>query len=538
MPGIPHGRAAGVLLPLFSMRSSTSWGIGEFADLRPFSEWMREAGLSLLQLLPINEMSAGQHSPYSALSSAALDPVFISPDAIESFGRAGGVDALPTEAREALDRARASADVDFDAVRTAKHAAFDLAWHAFDADAAEPFEAFLERERYWLDDYALFRALTDEHGADWSTWPTALKDREPGAMQDARRALARRIRFYGWLQWIADAQWSSARADAREQGVGVFGDLPFMVNAASADVWSRQQDFMLDASVGTPPDAFSETGQDWNVPVYRWPEIAEGGFEWLRMRGRRAAALFDGFRVDHLVGFYRTFVRPRPGAPSSLPGEPYFAPAEPHEQIAQGERIMRVFLDTGVAITAEDLGTVPDYVRESLGRIGLPGYRILRWERHWHQEGQPFRDPAEWPSNSVATTGTHDTESLAEWWENAGADEKSLVLALPDVARALGPGEHPALTPPVRDALLGALYRSPSNLLILPFQDLFGWHDRINTPATIGDDNWRWSLPWPVDRLPSIPVAADRARDLRELARETERLPVAGMSRTGQRPSG
>nr|MDQ3071219.1 4-alpha-glucanotransferase [Acidobacteriota bacterium] len=351
MTVLPHSRIAGVLLPLFSMRSGRSWGVGEFGDLAPFTVWMREAGLSLLQLLPLNEMSAGQNSPYSAMASGALDPVFISPDAITEFAQAGGREALPAEARQALEAARASAQIDFDAVRAAKRAAFDLAWQAF--RGSETFDAFVERERAWLDDYVIFRALADSHGPDWQRWPAPLRMRDPGALDAARRALAGRVRFYAWLQWIAASQWQAARDDAHANGVEVFGDLPFMVNTASADVWSRQQEFMLDASVGTPPDPFSATGQDWGVPVYRWPEIAQGGFQWLAARGARAAALYDGFRVDHLVGFYRTFVRPGRG-------EPYFLPALPHEQVAQGERIMRMFLDTGAAITAEDLGTVPD----------------------------------------------------------------------------------------------------------------------------------------------------------------------------------
>ena len=505
----PFRRVAGVLLPLFSMRSSASWGIGEFRDLRPFSGWMREAGLSLLQLLPINEMAADQNSPYSALSSAALDPLFISPDAIGAFARAGGLDALPRDAREALDAARHAPHVDFTAVRAAKRAAFELAW---DGSAAalqdEAFAAFREREQYWLDDYALFRAIAEDDGPDWDNWPEGVRDRSPEALDDARGMLRERVDFFSWLQWIADVQWAEARAAAADHGVDVFGDLPFMVNADSADVWARPGDFMLDASVGTPPDPFSATGQDWGVPVYRWPAIAAGDFEWLQKRGRRAAALFDGFRVDHLVGFYRTFVR--------TPGRaPYFLPGEEHGQIAQGERIMRLFLDTGASITAEDLGTVPDAVRASLSRLGLPGYRILRWERRWHDEGHPFIDPADWPAVAVATSGTHDTESLATWWEQSTGEERRMLL---------GETAPASFTPAVRDALLASLYRSPSNLLLLPFQDLFGWHDRINTPATVGAGNWRWVLPWPVDRLGAIPVAAERARALRDLARETGRF--------------
>ena len=505
-----HRRLAGVLLPLFSMRSSASWGIGEFRDLRPFAAWMRDAGLSLLQLLPINEMAAGQNSPYSALSSAALDPLFISPDAIDAFARAGGVNALPEDLRARLEAARHAPQVDYDAVRDVKQAAFALAWEADrDRAAADPaFAAFREREAYWLDDYALFRAVAEDAGPDWPTWPQAIRERSPEGLDDARAMLADRILFYAWLQWIAAEQWADARAAARESGVEVFGDLPFMVNTASADVWARKDDFMLDASVGTPPDPFSATGQDWGLPVYRWSEIATGDFQWLRARGRRAADLFDGFRVDHLVGFYRTFVRPHGG-------EPYFLPGEEHEQIAQGERVMTLFLETGAAVTAEDLGTVPDAVRHSLARLNLPGYRILRWERRWHDEGQPFIRPSEWPPVAVATSGTHDTESQAQWWESLSDHERRMVLG----------DEAPAsFTPAVRDTILESLYGSASNLLILPFQDLFGWYDRVNTPATVGDGNWRWALPWPVDRLGAIPVASERAQALRELAAKAERL--------------
>ena len=512
MPPVPYRRVAGTLVPLFSLRSTRSWGVGEFPDLGAFSSWMREAGLSLLQLLPINEMSPGQHSPYSAMASASLDPVFISPDAIAEFGQAGGRDALPAAAREALAAATASPDVDFDAVRHAKDAAFALAWDVFRGSGT--FDAFREREAHWLEDYVLFRAIADEQGADWTTWPAALAARDGAAMAEARARLAARMRYYTWLQWIADSQWRAAHADARENGVAVFGDLPFMVNAASADVWARQEEFMLDASVGTPPDAFSATGQDWGLPVYRWPEIAQGDFEWLRQRGARAASLFDGFRVDHLVGFYRTFVRPHDG-------EPYFLPAEPHEQLAQGERIMRMFVDTGAAVTAEDLGTVPDYVRESLGRLGLPGYLIQRWHRRWHQEGEPFIPPSEWVSNAVATTGTHDTETLAEWWDELTGREQQMVLESVSAGRPQAPPER--RTSELR-TIIASLYHSPSNLLILPIQDLFGWRDRINTPATVGDANWRWALPWPVDRMRTIPEASARARDLSDLARGSGRL--------------
>jgi len=504
MPPVPYRRVAGVLVPLFSLRSTQGWGVGEFRDLATFAGWMQDAGLSLVQLLPLNEMAPGQHSPYSSIASAALDPVFISPDAMAEFAHAGGEDALPADARDALATARAATAVEFDAVRAAKTQAFALAWQAF--DGSDALDAFRERERAWLDDYALFRAIVDEQGADWRRWEPRLAACDPQAVAEATSRLDARVRYHAWLQWHADAQWRAARDDARERGVAVFGDVPFMVDAASADVWARQDDFDLDATVGTPPDAFSDTGQDWGLPVYRWSRMEENGYAWLRQRGARAASLYAGFRVDHLVGFYRTFARPREG-------EPYFVPAEPHQQVAQGERVMRLFMDTGAAITAEDLGTVPDYVRESLGRLGLPGYLIHRWHRRWHEPGQPYIPPREWVSNAVATTGTHDTETFVEWWDGLPSREREQVL----LAAGAGSSEN------ALDTVLRALYHSPSNLLIVPIQDLFGWRDRINTPGTVGDANWRWVLPWPVDRIRPTPAAA-RAVELAGLARAAGRL--------------
>src|SRR5262249_26413152 len=151
-----------------------------------------------------------------------------------------------------------------------------------------------------------------------------------------------------------------------------------------------------------PPDAFSATGQDWGMPVYRWDAIAADDFRWLRDRARRSADLYDGYRIDHLVGFYRTYGQPRDGDP------PFFTPSDEADQKALGERIIEILRGAGAEVVAEDLGTVPDFVRESLVRLEVPGFRVFRWERHWDTDGQPFRDPTEYPVSSVATSGTHD----------------------------------------------------------------------------------------------------------------------------------
>jgi 4-alpha-glucanotransferase len=239
--------------------------------------------------------------------------------------------------------------------------------------------------------------------------------------------------------------------------------------------------------------------------------MAREHYHWLRERSRRSADLYDGYRVDHLVGFYRTYGKMKDG------GDGFFTPGEEADQLAQGERLMDLFRSAGAELIAEDLGIVPDFVRASLARLGVPGYRVFRWERHWHTEGQPFRDPLEYPRASVATSGTHDTEPAIVWWERAPEDERTKVAALALIQRLAGGADVPRAPyeTVVRDVLLEALFASGSDLLLLPIQDAFGWRDRVNEPATVSEDNWTYRLPWPVDRLDEVPEACERKARLR-----------------------
>jgi 4-alpha-glucanotransferase len=518
-------RRSGLLVPLFSAPSTTSWGIGDLGDLAPLSAWLSGAGGRVLQLLPLNEMAPGQQSPYSALSAMAIDPLFIRLPEVEDFAAAGGERAMTCDARQALECVRRSRRVDYAAVRKLKQQALTEAFTRFhdaewrrDSDRARTFREFVTRQAWWIEDYALFRAIHAHEGErPWTEWPEPLRRRDPPAIDRVRRDLARDVIFYQYLQWLASSQWREARSVAARHGVAVFGDLPFMVDGDSADVWARQHQFRLDVSLGAPPDAFSAAGQDWGMPVYQWEALAADDFRWLRDRARRGADLYDGLRVDHLVGFYRTFGRPRDG------GEPFFTPANEGAQVALGERVMAIFREAGAEIVAEDLGTVPDYVRDSLGRIQMPGFCVLRWQRFWHRDGQPFRDPLDYPAVSVATTGTHDTETMGSWWDGMDADERRKVAEIPSVQR-LDPEIDRPFDGGVRDVLLELLLASGSDLVLFPIQDVFGWRDRINEPATVEDQNWTFQLPWPSDRLSEMHEAAERQRFLRALSEQYRRI--------------
>jgi len=513
-------RRAGVLVPLFSIPSSRSWGIGDMGDIAAMTHWLRSAGVRLMQLLPTNEMPPGETSPYSALSAMAIDPQFIAVGLLEDFVALGGERHLEADLRTRLEHVRAAPSVDYANVRDLKQIVLRRAFSRFhesewarNTRRAVALRAYIRNQAWWLDEYALFRALrAREDERPWLEWPSALRGRQPAALAQARLDLADDILYRQYLQWVANEQWDAARTASG--GIALFGDLPFMVSADSADVWARQDEFRLDASVGAPPDAFSETGQDWGLPVYRWDVLADRDFNWLRQRARRYAELFDGYRVDHLVGFYRTYFRPYDGS------APQFTPPDQEAQTRLGERVLQV-LREGAEIIAEDLGVVPDFVRESLTRLSIPGYRVLRWERDDNAEGRPFKDPVDYPSVAVATSGTHDTEPMVIWWEGAPAGEREAALAIPLVrARLTHEGRAraraaPGLSAELRDALIEALYASGADLLILPVQDIFGWRNRINEPGTVGAMNWTWRLPWPSDVLSAEAEAVAAAARLR-----------------------
>jgi 4-alpha-glucanotransferase len=525
----PRRRVAGVTVPLFSLRTERSWGIGEIGDLPPFAEWMQKVGIRLVQLLPLGEISGGETSPYAALTAFGIDPMYVSladvPDLGSDVQNAVERARLPrvihyggsegNSAYALLARARASSAVDYGAVRQLKRQALRVAFDRFHehehlrgSARAAAMRAFARQNELWLADYALFRALKDAHGGRaWWEWGEAIRDRRPKALAEARVHLAKEVLFHEYVQWIAHAQWYDARARLRAIGVEIMGDLPFMVGRDSADVWANQGEFRDDASVGAPPDAFNDEGQEWGLPPYHWRVMAANDFTWLRRRARYTASLYDRFRIDHLVGFYRTYVRKVDelvDAKGKL-RKGTFDPAAEVDQLAHGERVVSAMVEAAregsAELVAEDLGIVPPWVRTSLTKLGVPGYKVLIWEK----DDLVFRDPSAYPEVSVACFGTHDTDPVAVWWEGLGAEERAAVKALPGLeARAAELAD--TFTPAVQRALLDLLSRSNSDLVLFLFQDLLGTKERINTPATIGPHNWSYRLPKTIEELRADPA--------------------------------
>src|SRR6185295_4838686 len=210
---------------------------------------------------------------------------------------------------------------------------------ATDSARARAFGRFREAESSWLDDYALFRAAQDRRsGTPWMDWEPSLRDRVPAALAAEARVTERERFFHAYVQWVAAGQWQEARRRATATGVRLKGDFPFMVSRNSADVWARQAEFEPDAALGAPPDQFDPDGQDWNLPVPRWEVMSATRYAWLRARAARMADLFDAFRIDHAVGFYRMWVIRRPAPP-------LFVPSGADAQLARGEELLRIVLD-------------------------------------------------------------------------------------------------------------------------------------------------------------------------------------------------
>ncbi len=508
-------RRAGVMVPLFSLRTRADAGIGDIGALAAMAELAVAMGHRAILLLPIDETSPGEASPYSALSVFAIDPIYV------------GVDSLPGVAPAEVERVRrALRDVPLSdrlTIRAARLALLEAAFqhHLLSGAERAAVDEFAARNRYWLDDYALFRALKDRFDlAPWEQWPEDLRRREPRALARSRAELLKLIEKYVYWQFLAHRQWSDARGKANARGVLLGGDIAFSPARDSAEVWANQELFDFERTVGAPPDAFNPEGQRWGLPAPRWERMRADGFALHRHRAAHARELFDFIRVDHVVGLYRTFSF---GGVAGDRGA--FFPADEPAQRAQGEAVLHAIIDEARAtsVIAEDLGVIPDFVRVSLAALGIPGYKVMRWEKvNEGTAAEAFIPPADYPALSLATTGTHDTDTLAQWWETASTGERERMLRVLDLA-PVGSRESRTDFERMRDRMLAALYASPSRMVLIPIQDLFGWRERINLPGTVAPANWSWRLPLAIEEMTWDPEIGSRIAALRSLAKESGR---------------
>lgn len=293
----------GVAVPLSSLRSEKSCGIGEFLDLPPFAEWCAESGLSLVQILPVNDTGT-QVSPYSAVSAFALHPVYASLEDVP------GTEPLASEIAAFRTSAEANRRLDLEHVFGFK---LDILHRTYRETLNPSIDQALDdwiTDNEWVRPYAVYKCLKDRYEQrSWVDWPDH-RDVAFHEIDELWDELRDFVRFYAWIQMHLDRQFREAVDKIRQFGVHLKGDIPILMNVDSADVWAHRSFFNLDFGAGAPPDMFTRTGQTWGFPIYRWDELEKDRYEWWKSRLKVAAKYYDAFRIDHVIGFFRIWSQP------------------------------------------------------------------------------------------------------------------------------------------------------------------------------------------------------------------------------------
>jgi 4-alpha-glucanotransferase len=471
-------------------------GVGSLgAPARRFVDFLARAEQSLWQFCPLGPTSTDYgNSPYSALSAAAGNPLFVDLADLRERGWLDRVDALDADP-DRVDYDRATTHVESHLRRA--HAGF--------AERATPAErravtAFRESAD-WLDDYALFRALKRDHGgAAWTEWPPGVRDRDPDALAAARGALADEVEFREFCQFCFDRQWAALRSHAADRGVSLVGDVPIYVAGDSADVWANREVFQLDdagrpTAVAGVPDAPGEvfSAQRWGMPLFDWAELERRGFDWWVARLGRLFDRVDLVRLDHFRGLASYWAIPA-DEPDPDVGEWRDVPSE-----ALFDALTGAFGDLSTRLFAEDIGHVTDEVDALRERYGLASLKLLPFV-DWCEADHPHK-PHRYDGSTVAYTSTHDSETARGAYESLSAGGRSCLAAYlaGEASDAAGAGvvDDPADVDAgsIHEAWIEAVWRSDAALAFAQLQDVLGLGSeaRFNVPGTTAD-NWAWRV--------------------------------------------
>ncbi len=474
------------------------------SEARKFLDWLASAGARWWQVLPLGPTSYGD-SPYQSFSAFAGNPYLIDIEEPIRFGwlEAETPPAFPAET------------VDYGWIYQQRWPQLKRAFAGFlqksNRGDKKAFERFRRREAGWLQDYALFMSLKEKFGGKpWNEWPTELRDREPGAMGRAREELSNDTLFHSFTQWMFYNAWADLRSYAKSKGIGIIGDMPIFVAYDSADVWANPGYFYLDAQglptvvAGVPPDYFSETGQRWGNPLYRWEAIEQDGFSWWISRIQKARETCDLVRIDHFRGFEAYWEIPAKN-PTAVEGAWIKAPGQ-----NLFEAVRRALGEA--PIIAEDLGVITPEVEALRDGYGFPGMKILQFA--FSDEANPFL-PHNYPQhgNLIVYTGTHDNDTTLSWYRTAPEAEKQFMR---EYLERWGISCHGESCAP--EALMELAFKSPARLAVVPLQDVLGLgtEARMNFPGKLGG-NWAW-------RYPPDALTAGLASRLQRLATSTGRI--------------
>lgn len=472
-------RGSGILLHITSLPSP--YGIGDLGDGSfRFVDFLAQAKQSYWQILPLNLIDpAFGSSPYHSISAFAFNTLLISPELLQQEG------LLDISDLNSCPRF-SSRKVNYRAVLTFKRRLFRAAFDRFKKRKSKSaFDEFCFKHSFWLEDFALFVTLKDHFkGRVWSKWPADVREREPKSLQSLRLMLADRIEFEKFLQFIFFQQWIFLRKYCGQKGIQIFGDMPIYVNTDSADLWTHPELFKLDRRkvpsvvAGVPPDYFSETGQLWGNPLYRWDILKEKNFDWWILRMGHNLKLVDILRLDHFRGFVG-YWEVRATEKTAAKGQWVKAPA-----LDFFNRMRKTF--PHLPIIAEDLGTITPDVRDVMKHFSFPGMKVLLFAFGEDNPMHPYL-PHTYESNCVVYTGTHDNSTVRGWFETeAKPEEKRRLFRY--IGKEISEQE-------VHWVFIRQAMKSMANTAIIPMQDILGLGNeaRMNRPATTRG-NWQWRL--------------------------------------------
>lgn len=467
-------RSGGILVHPTSFPSPH--GIGDLgSEARKFIDFLHETGQTIWQVLPLGPTGYG-NSPYASYSAFAGNHYLISLDLLVKKG-------LLTKSESDKAILPVTVKTDYDATYKNKETLFELASKRFyesaDKESLKALDDFNKENSFWLQDYCQFMACSKANGRKpWNQWENGIALRKKGAMSKARKELSAVIKHEKWLQFEFFSQWIELKEYANSKHVRVIGDIPIFVDHNSADVWSNPANFAVDNKgnrtlvAGVPPDYFSETGQLWGNPQYKWDVLEKDGFKWWIERFRQMFHLYDAIRVDHFRGFEAYWEVPA-AEKTAIKGQWVQGPgAKLFDAIKKelGE----------LPIIAEDLGFVTKGVEELRDSFEFPGMKILQFA--WDSDSTNSFLPHNFTQNSVVYTGTHDNDTTLGWYNSAPETEKH---TLREYCRSNG------VEPNWELIRLGML--SVSDQAIFPLQDFMNLDEkhRMNIPGTVGA-NWLW----------------------------------------------
>ncbi|MFN8200798.1 MAG: 4-alpha-glucanotransferase, partial [Nakamurella multipartita] len=553
-------RAWGIATQLYSVRSAGSWGVGDVVDLEDLSVWGAGLGAGYVLINPLHAAEPSgrmEPSPYLPTTRRFQNPIYLRVERIPEYADLPAADRAEVGSlKAALQQDLAGLDaIDRDTTWAAKAAALRLV-HAVPRSAGRElaYAAYREREGEGLDNYATWCALTDRHGKDWHDWPAGLQHPASPEVLAFRAEQADDVDFYRWLQFVLDEQLSIAQAATRRSGMalGVMHDLAVGVHPEGSDSWSLQDVFAQGITVGAPPDAFNQAGQDWAQPPWRPDRLAEQGYAPFRDMVRTVLRAAGGVRVDHIIGLFRLWWIPAGMGPTEGTYVRY-----DHEALI-GILALEA-ARSGAIVVGEDLGTVEPWVREYLSERGILGTSILWFEFEFDGDGRPLR-PERWREYCLASVTTHDlpptagylagdhvrlrdelgllTRSLAEElaaddaeraaWIEELRQRGALTAATASSATGKLDPDSPDLAGLELEATVQALHRyltwTPSKLLCVALTDMVGDRRTQNQPGTIDEyPNWRVPLTGP-DGAPmglEQVLVSSRARRLAQVVNES-----------------